>query len=190
MISAPPPRAIEPGRLPSDAAKISATQYAGTALAFATTVVATRLLGPVAYGLATRAISYPPLLWSFMGAKPPAFSVRPSRDHARSRRIRARRRVRRAAAHNPRADAGELPVIATRIGGTPEVVRHGETGLLVHRDPQMIAAAIDELRRHPHLAEMLVARANRLLERDFSMDRMLAETESLLRSVVRERRRA
>jgi hypothetical protein len=54
----------------------------------------------------------------------------------------------------------------------------------------MIAAAIDELRRHPHLAEMLVARANRLLERDFSMDRMLAETESLLRSVVRERRRA
>jgi Glycosyl transferases group 1 len=83
-----------------------------------------------------------------------------------------------------------LPVIATRIGGAPEVVRHGETGLLVHRDPQMIAAAIDELRRHPHLAEMLVARANRLLERDFSMDRMLAETESLLRSVVLERRRA
>jgi hypothetical protein len=68
MISAPPPeRAIEPGRLPRDAAKISATQYAGRALAFATTVVATRLLGPIAYGLATRAISYPPLLWGLGG---------------------------------------------------------------------------------------------------------------------------
>jgi FkbM family methyltransferase len=68
MISAPPPdRAIERGRLPRDAAKISATQYAGTALAFATTVVATRLLGPFAYGLATRAISYPPLLWGLGG---------------------------------------------------------------------------------------------------------------------------
>ena len=33
--------------------------------------------------------------------------------------------------------AVELPVVATRLSGIPELVRHGDTGLLVNeRDPQ------------------------------------------------------
>lgn len=44
------------------------------------------------------------------------------------------------------ASACARPVIATRFGGFPEVVRDGETGLLVPpRDPQALAAAIRTL---------------------------------------------
>lgn len=43
----------------------------------------------------------------------------------------------------PIAYAFERPVVATRVGGLPEAVRDGETGLLVEpRDPATLAAAI------------------------------------------------
>lgn len=44
------------------------------------------------------------------------------------------------------------PVVATEIGGIPEVVHHNQTGLLVPtRDPAALAAAIDELVGDPAL---------------------------------------
>lgn len=46
--------------------------------------------------------------------------------------------------------AMEVPVVATRISGVPELVRHGETGLLVpERDPEALARAILDLHRSP-----------------------------------------
>lgn len=40
------------------------------------------------------------------------------------------------------AMAAGVPVVASRVGGLPEIVRHGETGILTENDPQAIASAI------------------------------------------------
>jgi glycosyltransferase involved in cell wall biosynthesis len=48
------------------------------------------------------------------------------------------------------ASACARPVIATRFGGFPEVVRDGESGLLVPpRDPHALAAALRTVLRDP-----------------------------------------
>lgn len=52
------------------------------------------------------------------------------------------------------AMASGLPVVATRVGGVPEVVVEGESGLLVPpRDPQALAAAILYLLKNPEIRQ-------------------------------------
>jgi glycosyltransferase involved in cell wall biosynthesis len=54
------------------------------------------------------------------------------------------------------ATAAGLPVIATSTGGTPEVVLHGETGLLVPaNDPRAFADAISQLLDNPDLCRRM-----------------------------------
>jgi 2-deoxystreptamine N-acetyl-D-glucosaminyltransferase/2-deoxystreptamine glucosyltransferase len=60
------------------------------------------------------------------------------------------------------AMAAGLPVVASAVGGIPEVVRDGETGLLVPPgDVDALAAALDRLVREPHLRARLAAGARR-----------------------------
>jgi glycosyltransferase involved in cell wall biosynthesis len=55
----------------------------------------------------------------------------------------------------------QLPIVATRVGGIPEIVTSGETALLVPpRDPAALAGAIEKLLIHPQERERL-ARAAR-----------------------------
>lgn len=69
------------------------------------------------------------------------------------------------------------PVVATRVGGTSEVVLHERTGLLVEpNDPQGLAEAITKLLTDRALAERF-GRAGRLLaEERFSVERQLSQT--------------
>lgn len=54
------------------------------------------------------------------------------------------------------------PVVATRVGGVPDVVLHGETGLLFERgDARGIASGITRLLQNPSEAQELGARAQR-----------------------------
>ena len=54
------------------------------------------------------------------------------------------------------AMAAGVPIVATRVGGTPEVVNHGVTGLLVPpRDPAALAAAMLTLLADSRLAERM-----------------------------------
>jgi glycosyltransferase involved in cell wall biosynthesis len=63
------------------------------------------------------------------------------------------------------------PVIGTNVGGTPELIAHDETGLLVERhDRKALAAAITRLLDDPALAERLGAAARRRVETRFSAD--------------------
>ena len=48
----------------------------------------------------------------------------------------------------------QTPVIATKVGGTPEIIKHEKTGLLVkEKDPEAIAAAIERLLNDAALRE-------------------------------------
>jgi glycosyltransferase involved in cell wall biosynthesis len=59
----------------------------------------------------------------------------------------------------------EVPIVATAVGGVPEVVRDGETGRLVHGlEPTALAAALVEALARPELARGWVERARRSVE--------------------------
>ncbi|PYR36933.1 MAG: hypothetical protein DMF90_08460 [Acidobacteria bacterium] len=76
-------------------------------------------------------------------------------------------------------------VVATRVGGIPEVVHEGVTGLLVEpRDHRQLANAILELlRNHEQREHYGTAGFERVRER-FTVERMLAETVAVYARVV------
>jgi L-malate glycosyltransferase len=76
--------------------------------------------------------------------------------------------------------AAGVPVVATTVGGNPEAVEDGVTGLLVPpRDPGALAQAICRFLDSPELASRFgQAGRERVLDR-FSLERMVQETESL-----------
>ncbi|MBK8323928.1 MAG: glycosyltransferase [Betaproteobacteria bacterium] len=66
-----------------------------------------------------------------------------------------------------------LPIIATRVGGVPETVLDGETGLLFAADDEAgIAGAITELAVDGSRREALGNRGRALLREEFSLERM------------------
>jgi len=78
-----------------------------------------------------------------------------------------------------------LPVVATRVGGIPEYVAEGETGLLVPpRDPQALAAAIESLIVDPARREALGRAGRRRVEERFTAERMVAQTVQLYRRLL------
>ena len=77
------------------------------------------------------------------------------------------------------------PVIATAVGGVPEVVRDGENGILVTAgDADAVAAAVQRLASDPGLRERLAAAAAPSVA-DLSEDAILRRIEDLLADVVR-----
>lgn len=83
------------------------------------------------------------------------------------------------------AMAHELPVVATRAGGIPEVVVDGETGLLTPvGDPQALAHALLTLARDPERGRAL-GRAGRERQRDrFTLARCLVQTADVYRRLL------
>ncbi len=71
--------------------------------------------------------------------------------------------------------ASRLPWVATAVGDVPSVVRDGETGVLVPaEDVDALAAGIVGLLRDSGRREQLGAAAERLVEEEFSAERMTA----------------
>src|SRR5208282_5449621 len=62
------------------------------------------------------------------------------------------------------AMAAGVPVVATRVGGIPEMVADNESALLVEPgDSSAMAGAISRLMRDPELVERLTARSRELI---------------------------
>jgi len=78
------------------------------------------------------------------------------------------------------AMATGLPVVATRVGGNPELVRHEITGLLVEpQSADSLVGAISRYVQDPSLRAAHGSAARDRAESDFGLPRMLATYDDL-----------
>jgi glycosyltransferase involved in cell wall biosynthesis len=83
------------------------------------------------------------------------------------------------------AAAMERPVVATRTGGTAEIVNDEETGLLFPPgDASQLAARVSRLLGNPDLGRTLGARARARVERQFNLDQHLTNMFEFYRAAV------
>jgi glycosyltransferase involved in cell wall biosynthesis len=75
------------------------------------------------------------------------------------------------------AGCARLPVVATKVGGIPEIIENGVSGLLVPaHSPASVASALEELLKNPERAEQLGAHLHAKVIRDFSQVEMIKKT--------------
>ena len=78
-----------------------------------------------------------------------------------------------------------VPVVAPRVGGIPEVVRHGETGFLVDTwAPRAFAEPVVRLLADSRLRSQMGEAARRDIPQRFSADRMVRDTLRIYREVL------
>ena len=83
------------------------------------------------------------------------------------------------------AAAAGLPAVATRVGGVPEVIIEGETGLLVeYGDAAALAAALAQLLDDPAGARELGRKGRERARDEFSWDSIVARVEQLYLSLL------
>jgi len=86
------------------------------------------------------------------------------------------------------AMAASRPVVATQVGGIPEVVADGETGILVPpRDPGALAGAICVLLEDRERAREMGIAGRKQVERLFGIETMVAKTEVLYEELIGEK---
>lgn len=88
------------------------------------------------------------------------------------------------------AMATSLPIVATAVGGIPELVTTGDNGLLVAPgDPAALAHAIQQLADDPEGSRRMGERGRKRVEEQFTLERKIIETERLC-SLILGRARA
>jgi glycosyltransferase involved in cell wall biosynthesis len=86
------------------------------------------------------------------------------------------------------AMASGLPVIATAVGGTPEAVDDGITGLFVPpRTPDALAEAITALLRDPTLRRKMGRAGQERVKGHFSLEQMVRQTQALYERLLKTR---
>ena len=87
------------------------------------------------------------------------------------------------------AMAAEKAVIATEVGAVPEVVVHGETGILVPaEDSDALADAIRYLLQDKLKAKKMGEAGRVRVEEHFTVRKMIERTENLYQELLEEKR--
>jgi glycosyltransferase involved in cell wall biosynthesis len=87
------------------------------------------------------------------------------------------------------ASAG-LPIVASRVGGIPEVVRDRESGILVEpEDSQALGAAIETLLADANLRRDMGDKGRELMAKEFPIDSMVEGNLRVYRELLEQRRR-
>ena len=85
------------------------------------------------------------------------------------------------------AMASRVPIVATAVGGVPDVVSPAEAWLVAPEDPNALAAAVAAVLQDPAGADVRARAATVRLERDFAVEPWLERYEAVYRAVHRPR---
>jgi glycosyltransferase involved in cell wall biosynthesis len=78
-----------------------------------------------------------------------------------------------------------VPVVATRVGGIPEIVDDGKNGILIPpRSPAALADALQSLMRDKTGRDAMGRRARETVQRGFSHERLSRDLKKFYRSVL------
>jgi phosphatidylinositol alpha-1,6-mannosyltransferase len=87
----------------------------------------------------------------------------------------------------PEAMAAGCPVVGTSVGGIPDIVVSGRTGLVVEpRSPEALAAAINQLLDSPAEAQRMGSLARRWVRRKFDWRQVAKSYADVLTQAVRD----
>ena len=87
------------------------------------------------------------------------------------------------------AMAAGLPIIASDLNALPEIVLHGDSGLLVPQDDAAaLAHAIDHLGQNPELRRKMGAEGRRLAEHRFDLSQNVRRLLQVMKHVALESR--
>jgi len=76
--------------------------------------------------------------------------------------------------------AAERPVVASNVGGIPEMITDGENGILVpSHDPAALASAIGLIFKKPEIGAQLAATGHALVHAELCIDYMLRDIEAI-----------
>jgi len=81
-------------------------------------------------------------------------------------------------------------VVATAVGGTPEIIEHGRSGLLYcSRDPEILAGLIIQLLLLPDWMQELGGAARQRMQQQFSLAQMMKKLQAQYLDLVAEKER-
>jgi glycosyltransferase involved in cell wall biosynthesis len=80
------------------------------------------------------------------------------------------------------------PVVASAVGGIPEVIQHQRTGVLVPpNDPQALAEAVVQMLRDPQPAAAWAQAGGQLIDTHYALEHMLDRTAAVYTAVLVEK---
>ncbi|MEK7598898.1 MAG: glycosyltransferase [Patescibacteria group bacterium] len=78
-----------------------------------------------------------------------------------------------------------IPVIASSVGGIPEIIEDGKTGLLIPpADPQKLTEAVLRLKKDPELGRILAQNLRQKVLKEFSKEKQLQKTFELYSNFI------
>lgn len=81
------------------------------------------------------------------------------------------------------AMASGVPVVASNVGGIPEVITHGKEGILVEPgDAQQISQAVEKVMSDDKLAKSMGSAGKKTVRERFSLEVMLGKTDKLFKT--------
>jgi len=84
--------------------------------------------------------------------------------------------------------ASKVPVVVSDTGGLPEVVRHGQTGMVTKtNDPESLAWGILEVLKNPDYAQLLVHNAYEDLSKRFQWAKLAEQTVAVYGLILHQR---